>query len=333
MPKSLQVTLVRRPEGRLDSSVFDIETVKIEQPSSGQVLVRNLVFSLDPYMRPRMDDEKSYVAPFPVGAPLEGGAVGEVIASGIPEIDVGAHVLHMAGWREYALLSRKEVRTIAPTAHPLSYQLGVLGMPGLTAYAGLVSVAKLAGGESIYISSAAGTVGGLAGQMAKILGARQVIGSVGSTAKVKYAASELGYDSVIDYRTAPIADSLSNVVDGGIDVYFDNVGGDHFAAALSHMSDFGRVVMCGTISSYDDPAMRTIPGNLFNIVRKRLTVTGLYVNDHVGIADQFTRNVGQWLDDGKLAIREVKTSGVDSAPEAFLGLLRGEHIGKVLVEP
>ncbi|WP_280270542.1 NADP-dependent oxidoreductase [Nocardia wallacei] len=332
MPISTQITLARRPAGRLDSSVFRLEKVAIDEPAEGEALIRNLVFSLDPYMRPRMDDESSYVAPFEVGAALEGGTVGEVIASRIPGLEVGTHVLHMAGWREYALLSGRALRPLAPSDHPLSYHLGVLGMPGLTAYAGLVAVARLAPGESLFVSSAAGTVGSLAGQMAKLLGAARVIGSAGSPRKARYVRAELGFDAVVDYRASPIMDGLGRVAEGGIDVYFDNVGGDHFAAALSHLNDFGRVVMCGTLSSYDDPATRTVPGNLFDIVRKRLTIAGLYVNDHLDLADRFARDVGQWLRDGKLVTREVKFRGLEAAPEAFFGLLRGDHTGKVLVE-
>lgn len=332
MPKSQQVVLNRRPNGRLDDSMIDIETVAIGEPAENEVLVRNIVFSLDPYMRPRMDDERSYVEPFEIGEPLQAGAVGEVVASRAADIPVGAHVLHMAGWREYALLRRADVRRLAPSDHPPSYQLGVLGMPGLTAYAGLTAVAELAAGESIYISSAAGTVGALAGQMARLMGARRVIGST-SSAKTSYVREELGFDAVIDHSAAPILESLGRAADGGIDVYFDNVGGDHFAAALAHLNDFGRVVMCGTVSSYDDPDARTVPGNLFNIVRKRLRISGMYVNDHVGIARQFSTDVGRWLGEGRLTVRENVFHGIESAPEAFFGLLRGDHIGKVLIEP
>ncbi|MCZ4551089.1 NADP-dependent oxidoreductase [Gordonia rubripertincta] len=331
MVTSQQVVLSRRPRGRLDSSMLDIEKVTIDEPSDNEVLVRNIVFSLDPYMRPRMDDERSYIEPFAVGAPLQAGAVGEVVASGATDVPVGTHVLHMAGWRDYALLPRNAVRRIEPSEHPLSYHLGVLGMPGLTAYAGLAAVAELAPEESIYISSAAGTVGALTGQMAKLMGAARVIGSTSST-KIDYVRGELGFDEVFDYRSAPVSDSLGRAAAGGIDVYFDNVGGDHFAAALAHLNDFGRVVMCGTISSYDDPDAKTVPGNLFNIVRKRLRVSGMYVNDHVGMARQFNTDVTRWLDEGRLTVREEVVRGIESAPEAFFGLLRGDYTGKVLVE-
>ncbi|PHV67123.1 NADP-dependent oxidoreductase [Williamsia muralis] len=331
MPTSQQVILSRRPQGRLDASMLDIEKVTIDEPAENEVLVRNIVFSLDPYMRPRMDDERSYIEPFAVGAPLQAGAVGEVVASRAADIPVGAHVLHMDGWREYALLPRGAVRLLKPSDHPLSYQLGVLGMPGLTAYAGLTAVAELVPEESIYISSAAGTVGAMAGQMAKLMGASQVIGST-SSGKTEYVRDELGFDEVFDYGSAPISDSLGHAANGGIDVYFDNVGGDHFAAALAHLNDFGRVVMCGTISSYDDPDAKTVPGNLFNIVRKRLRVSGMYVNDHVGMAKQFSNDVGRWLSEGRLSVRENKFHGIESAPEAFFGLLKGDYVGKVLVE-
>lgn len=326
---SVQVALARRPAGTLDSSCFRVESVQIDDPAEGQVLVRNLVFSLDPYMRPRMDDERSYIAPFRVGHPLEGAAVAEVIKSRSAALPVGTVVLHMFGWREYAVLNERQARPVELGGFPPSYFLGALGMPGLTAFAGL-NLAKLSAGDRIFISSAAGAVGGIVAQMARLLGASEVIGSAGGPKKVKFATDAFNFDRVIDYRDGDLSENLGTAAPGGFDVYFDNVGGDHFAAALTHLTDHGRVVVCGTISSYDD-SQKTIPGNLFEIVRKRLVISGLYVNDHTRLAPEFDAKARAWITDGKLVVHESVTFGVESAPETFMSQLRGDYMGKVLV--
>jgi NADPH-dependent curcumin reductase CurA len=329
MRESVQITLARRPEGRLDRSVFGVESVRVGEPLAGQVLVKNVVFSVDPYMRPRMDDERSYIEPFAVGQPLEGGAVGVVIESRVPTIPEGTTVLHMHGWRELSILPASAVRPLDTGGFPPSYFLGVLGMPGLTAYAGL-KLAKLEPGESLFVSSAAGAVGSLAGQLARKMGAGRVVGSVGSDTKADFVTGTLGFDSAVNYRVGPIVDLLAAAAPEGIDAYFDNVGGDHFSAALTHLRDHGRIVVCGTISSYEG-ADRSVPGNLFEIVRKRLTISGLLVNDHTALAETFRNDVGTWLREGGLVVHETERTGVENAPEAFIGLLQGKFMGKVFV--
>lgn len=326
---STHVALARRPEGTLDSSCFRIESVPVAEPGQGQVLVRNLVFSVDPYMRPRMDDERSYIAPFLLGEPLEGAAVGEVVESCSAKLPVGTIVLHMLGWREYAVLHEKQARPVDLDGFPPSYFLGALGMPGLTAYAGL-KVAELSAGDRVFVSSAAGAVGGLVGQMARLLGASEVIGSAGGARKVEFATDAFKFDRVVDYRAGSLKEQLGIAAPNGFEVYFDNVGGDHFAAALTHLTDHGRIVVCGTISSYNDRE-KTIPGNLFEIVRKRLVITGLYVNDHTRLAAEFDAAARAWIAGGQLVVHESMTSGIESAPETFMNQLRGDHIGKVLV--
>ena len=221
-----QIVLASRPTGAPTSDNFRLETVDLPEPTDGQVVVRNVVMSVDPYMRGRMNDVKSYVAPFAVDAPLEGGAVGEVIASRSADVSVGQHVLHGAGWRDHAVLPAESVTVVDTDRAPASAYLGVLGMPGLTAYVGLTAVAEMRAGDTVFVSGAAGAVGQIAGQVARALGAGRVVGSAGSDDKVA-RLQEIGYDAGFNYKTAPVRESLREVAPDGIDVYFDNVGGDH----------------------------------------------------------------------------------------------------------
>jgi NADPH-dependent curcumin reductase CurA len=327
---SREVRLAARPVGEPRLSDFELAEVELPDPGPGELLVRNEWMSVDPYMRGRMNDVESYVPPFALGAPLEGGAVGKVVASGADGFAPGQWVLHMLGWREYALLPAAHARAIdTELARPSAY-LGVLGTTGFTAYVGLFEIAGLREGETVFVSAAAGAVGSVAGQLAKLKGCR-VIGSAGSAEKVTYLIETLGFDAAFNYRDGPVQALLRKAAPDGIDVYFDNVGGDHLEAALEALHDFGRVAMCGAISLYNATELPPGPRNIPMVVRKRLMLRGFIVVDHMQSMGDFMRDVGGWLREGKLDYRETVVEGIERAPEAFIGLLRGENLGKMLV--
>jgi NADPH-dependent curcumin reductase CurA len=303
----------------------------VPDPGAGEVLVRNRWMSVDPYMRGRMNDVKSYVPPFQLGAPRDGGAVGEVVASGDESVAVGDTVLHGLGWREYALAPAGAVRRVDTALAPPQAYLGVLGMTGLTAYAGLIDVAGLRDGDVVFVSGAAGAVGGIAGQIAKLRG-HEVIGSAGSAAKVEHVTGELGFDRAFDYHDGPVAESLASAAPDGIDVYFDNVGGEHLEAAIGALNRDGRVAMCGAVAQYNSTEPAAGPRNMAMVVGKRLTLRGFIVSDHGHLMGDFVREVGTWLSEGRIRYRETVTEGIESAPAAFIGLLRGENTGKMLVK-
>lgn len=322
-----QVQLTARPQGT--PTPADFRTVDVDLPDlvEGQVLVRNTFLSVDPYMRGRMNDVKSYVPPYALDAPLEGGAVGVVEESTSERVPVGATVNHMAGWREHAVLGEREVRVVDTDAAPASAYLGALGMPGLTAWVGLTAIGQVQEGDTVFVSGAAGAVGSIAGQVAKKLGAAKVVGSAGSAAKVAWLTDELGYDAAFDYSQAPVARQLAD--HAPVDVYFDNVGGDHLEAAILHMADFGRLALCGAIAGYDTP----VPGprNLMMAISKRLTLRGFIVTDHGDLAGEFYRTVGPWLASGEITYRETVLDGLDRTVEGFLGLATGANTGKMLI--
>ncbi|MFJ6669911.1 NADP-dependent oxidoreductase [Actinosynnema sp. NPDC091369] len=325
-----EIRLASRPEGFPTPENFELVEVPLPEVADGQVLVRNQVMSVDPYMRGRMNAGKSYVAPFEVGAALDGGAVGEVVASKAPGFEVGDTVLHGLGWREYAAVDAAHATKVDPQAAPIGAYLGVLGMPGMTAYAGLLEVAAFKEGDVVFVSGAAGAVGQVAGQVARLRGAKRVIGSAGSDAKVEYLVEELGFDAAFNYKDGPVGELLAQAAPDGIDVYFDNVGGDHLEAAIDAFTDHGRAALCGAISHYNTKTPIG-PRNLGLAVGKRLTLRGFLVHDHKHLRADFVREVGGWIDSGELRYRETVTEGLDRAPEAFIGMLRGENLGKALV--
>lgn len=322
--------LARRPAGTPTHD--DVELVEVDLPdlADGQVLVENLVMSVDPYMRGRMRDAKSYAAPWEVGEPMQAGTVGRVIASRSDEVGEGAHVVHELGWREHAVVDAAAVRPVEAGTLPLSYHLGVLGMPGLTAYAGLNDVAHLAEGETLFVSGAAGAVGSIAGQIARLQGAT-VIGSAGTDEKVRWLVDELGFDRAVNYRDGAIARLLRDAAPDGIDVYFDNVGGDHLEAAIGALRLHGRVAVCGMISQYNATEPTPGPRNLGQLIVNRLTVRGFLVADHVHLYREFAERVGGWLAAGDIHVRETVHDGLDTAFDAFLGLFEGDNLGKMLV--
>jgi NADPH-dependent curcumin reductase CurA len=324
-----EIHLAARPTGWPTPDNFRTVEVELDEPGPGEVLVRNTFMSVDPYMRGRMNDVKSYVPPFRLDEPLDGGAVGEVVASADEALRPGDTVLHQRGWREHAVLPVAEARKVDTSTVPASAYLGVLGMPALTAYVGLTRIAGLREGDTVFVSGAAGAVGSMAGQMARLLGAGRVVGSAGSAEKVAWVTDELGFDAAFSYRDGRVVKQLA--AHAPVDVYFDNVGGDHLEAAIFHMADFGRIAMCGAIAGYN--AEEPVPGprNMMMVVSKRLTLRGFIVSDHGEAAREFYDRAAGWLADGSLKHRETVVDGLDRAVEAFLGLHRGDNTGKMLV--
>jgi len=325
-----EIRLARRPEGLPGLDDFELVETDVAEPADGQLLIRNAFVSVDPYMRGRMRDVPSYTPPYRLGEVMSGGAVGKVVESRIPRFSAGDWVLHYLGWREWALSGERGLTQVDPSLAPVSAYLGVLGMPGLTAYVGLFDIGRPRDGETVLVSGAAGAVGSAAGQMAKIAGCR-VVGSAGSTEKVAWL-QELGFDEAFDYRERPVRDALRDAAPDGIDVYFDNVGGDHLEAAIGALRPFGRVVACGAISRYNDEAARPGPRNLAMLFTKRLRLEGFIVSDHADRAADFLRDAAGWVADGRLRWRETVVEGIENAPTAFLGLLRGDNIGKMVVK-
>ena len=326
-----QIVLASRPDGWPTAANFALTETDRPDLADGQVRVRNLFMSVDPYMRGRMNDVKSYTPPFEVGKPLEGGAVGTVIETRSPDLAVGDLVLHMLGWRDEAVLDARHARKVPAVEgmSPSAY-LGVLGMPALTAYVGLLDIAALKPGDAVFVSGAAGAVGSVAGQIAKLKGASLVIGSAGSDDKVRWL-TEIGFDVAFNYKNAPVLDQLRSAAPGGIDVYFDNVGDDHLDAALWVLNTHGRVAMCGAIARYNATELPPGPSAIAMVITKRLTLRGFIITDHQDRLPDMIAEVGGWLRDGKLSYRETVVDGLDHAPDAFIDLLRGANTGKMII--
>ena len=328
-----EVRLAARPRGWPTPGDFAIAEVTVGEPADGQVVVRNQFMSVDPYMRGRMDDVKSYTPPFELGRALEGAAIGEVVASAAERVPVGATVLHGLGWREYTVADAARVRVVDPAAAPTpSAYLGVLGMPGLTAYVGLLDIARFQEGDTVFVSGAAGAVGSIAGQIARLRGAQRVVGSAGSAAKVAHLVDDLGFDAAFNYKDAPVRQQLRAAAPDGIDVYFDNVGGDHLEAAISALRKYGRVALCGAIAQYNATEPAGAPRNLAQAIGKELTLRGFIVSNHSDRMPAFAGEMAGWLRDGRIRWQEtVVDGGIERAPEAFLGVLRGDNTGKMVV--
>ena len=321
---SREVILARRPDGAPQESDFELRDAAEPPLADGDVRVRNVYVSVDPYMRSRMSGIRTYVGPYEVGEPIDGGAVGQVVESRHPGFGEGDWVLSMLGWRELGTSPGDRLRKLDPDLAPPSTALGVLGMPGLTAWVGLVDIGAVKDGETIYVSGAAGAVGSAATQIAKLKGLR-VIGSAGSPEKVEWLRS-LGIEA-FDYRETAQRDALAD----GIDVYFDNVGGEQLEGALNALRPFGRVIACGSISRYNDTRPEPGPRNLAYVVTKRLRMQGFIVTDHMDRYPAFVAEVGPWVRDGALSYRETVVDGIERIPDAFAGLFRGDNVGKMLV--
>jgi NADPH-dependent curcumin reductase CurA len=324
---SREFRLTSRPSGLPAADNFEFATVELASPAEGQILVRNLLLSVDPYMRGRMNDARSYVPPFQVGATLEGGAVGRVIESKAEGFAAGDLVLSMHGWREAWVAEPKYVRKLDPTVQPVSAWLGVLGVTGMTAWAGL-NLIDVKAGDRVFISGAAGGVGIIAGQLAKQRGCT-VIGSAGSAAKVAMLTSELGFDAAFNYRDGNVYRQLMAAAPQGIDVYFDNVGGEHLEAAISALRPFGRVAACGSISGYNDPTPG--PRNMALVIGKRLTIKGFIVSDYMAQTAAFESEVRPLLESGAVQARETFVHGIEQTATAFLSLFSGGNTGKLIV--
>ncbi|MFE9607480.1 NADP-dependent oxidoreductase [Streptomyces sp. NPDC006012] len=324
--------LVSRPVGWPKPEDFALVETEVPTPGEGQVLVRNTYLSVDPYMRGRMSAAKSYAEPYRLGAAMLGGAVGEVVASRAEGFAEGDHVLHYLGWREYAAVDAATAVKVDPSAAPLSTYLGVLGMTGLTAYAGLLRTAALKQGDVVFVSGAAGAVGSQVGQIARLKGASRVIGSAGSDEKVKLLVDEYGFDAAFNYKNGPVAEQLRTAAPDGIDVYFDNVGGEHLEAAIGALKLHGRIAICGMISIYNDTDPAPGPRNLGRLIQTRGRIEGFLVNDHRDLQQQFVQEVGPWLGSGQLKYRETVVEGIGNTLEAFLGVLRGVNTGKMVVK-
>jgi len=328
-----RIVLVSRPVGEPTASNFRLEEAAIPTPGDGQVLLRTIWLSLDPYMRGRMADGPSYAAPVPIGGVMEGGTVCEVIASHNSGFAKGDIVLARAGWQTHALSDGKDLRKIDPRLGPISTAVGVLGMPGMTAYTGLLDIGKPQPGETVVVAAASGAVGSAVGQIARIKGARAV-GIAGGKDKCAYVKSELGFDDCLDHRDPELAAQLKAACPKGIDVYFENVGGAVFEAVFPLFNAFARMPVCGLIAHYNDTeakAPKWAASMMRAVLTKRLTIRGFIVSDFAARHADFLRDMSQWLAEGKLKHKEFITEGLDSAPQAFIGLLKGANFGKQLV--
>ncbi len=327
-----EVRLVSRPVGWPTHDDFEVVESRVPDLSDGQVRVRNLVMSVDPYMRGRMSAARSYAAPYAVGEAMTGGAVGVVEESRAEGFAVGDHVLHGLGWREVAVLDATGARVVDVSAAPASAYLGVLGMTGLTAYAGLTRIAAVAPGDVVFVSGAAGAVGGAVGQIAKALGASRVVGSAGSAEKVRHVVEDLGFDDAFSYKDGPVSQQLRESTPDGIDVYFDNVGGEQLEAAIASLRRGGRVAVCGMISVYNDTEPAPGPRNLSRLIQTRGRIQGFLVGDHYDLQKEFVQEVGAWIRSGELKYSETVVEGIENNLEAFFGVLRGDNIGKMIVK-
>ena len=329
---SHQWKLVRRPVGPPVEEDFSYEGVELEPLDDGEIRVANEFLSIDPYMRGRMNDMKSYIPPFELGKTMLGGAVGRVIESRSPDLSEGDVVEHYYGWRDVAqgnaahFTKRAELPGL-----PTSVYLGALGVPALTAWIGLFVVAEMKAGDAVFVSGAAGAVGTAVGQLARLHGASRVIGSAGSQAKIELITSKYGYDVAFNYKDGKVSRQLAAAAPEGIDVYFDNVGGDHLEAAIYSMNRDGRAAICGSISSYNAESMPPGPRNLWMLTTKSLTLKGFTIPSMMHHTDTFLAEVGPLVASGDFVWNETIVDGIDNALEAFHGLMRGENTGKMLV--
>jgi NADPH-dependent curcumin reductase len=324
-----QWVLASRPVGRADESSFKLIDAAIPSLQDGQALIKVHYLSLDPYMRGRMDDVKSYAAPQKLDEVMVGGTVGEVVDSKTDRLRRGDMVVGMGGWQQYYATDASGVRVVDTRAVPASAYLGVLGMPGVTAWYGLFRIGTPQAGETVVVSAASGAVGSVVGQLAKIHGCRAV-GFAGGPAKCAYVVGELGFDSCVDYKSDGARAAFAAATPNGVDVVFENVGGAVFDMALARMNVSGRVALCGLIAGYNGQDIA--PRNVRSILVNRLTVTGFIVTDHTDLWPQALQEIGRHVAAGTLKYRESVAVGIENAPRAFIGLLNGENFGKQLVK-
>ena len=327
---NIQICLARRPSGWVRESDFNVVRTGMPNPGEGQILLKSLFLSLDPYMRLRMDDAKSYAPPVEIGAVMVGGTVSEVIASRHPGYRPGDIVTGMTGWQLFALSDGKLLRPVDPALAPWSAALGVVGMPGVTAWVGLLDIGMPKAGETVVVSAASGAVGSVAGQIAKIKGCR-IVGIAGGAVKCEYVTRELGFDACIDYRGGDLHGQLAAACPNGVDVYFDNVGGEILDTLLRLLNPFARIALCGLISQYNE-VENTGLKNLRSLLVNRVRLQGFIVSDHLNRFPPALAELGQWYKAGRLKYRESVAHGIENAPRAFIGMLRGENFGKQVVK-
>ncbi len=329
-----RLVLAERPKGEPDANTLRLETAPIPEPADGQMLLRTEFLSLDPYMRGRMSDAPSYAAPVEIGGVMVGGTVARVVSSKIDGFAEGDRVLSFSGWQDYALSDGAGVAKLGDMAQP-SWALGVLGMPGFTAWAGLKQIGQPKPGETIVVAGATGPVGATVGQIGKILGCR-VVGIAGGAEKCAHAVEDLGFDACIDHKADDFADQLAAATPDGIDVYFENVGGKVLDAVLPQLNTGARIPVCGLISQYNATSLPEGPDRMNwlmgQLLRKRMTLRGFIIFDDFGhLYPEFAKEMGGWVRDGRIKYREEIIDGLEQAPEAFVGLLRGESFGKRVI--
>ena len=329
-----RIVLAERPRGRPGPSNFRLEEAPVPEPGAGELLCRTIYLSLDPYMRGRMNDAPSYTPPVAIGEVMTGGTVGQVVKSNLDGFMPGDFVTGHGGWQDFSVFKAGELRKVDPAQAPISTALGVLGMPGMTAYTGLHEIGRPQAGETLVVAAASGAVGAAVGQIAKIRGCRAV-GVAGSKAKCDYVVNELGFDACLDHRAGDLAAALADACPKGVDVYWENVGGRVLEAVLPLLNRFARIPVCGLIAWYNatepPPGPDRMPLLFRSILVKRLTIRGFIVWDFNALEEQFRREVGQWVREGRLRYREDIRDGLEHAPQALIGLLEGENFGKLLV--
>ena len=331
-----RVVLAARPEGAPTAADFRIEHAPMPAPRTGQVLLRNRWLSLDPYMRGRMNAGRSYAAPVEIGEVMDGGTVSEVVQSLHPAWSPGDLVLAHAGWQSHAVVDGETLRRkLDPAGLPPQTALGVHGMPGFPAYAGLHEIGKPQHGETVVVAAASGPVGATVGQIARLRGAR-VVGIAGGPDKVAHVKHDLGFDVALDHRADDFDEQLAAACPDGIDVYFENVGGKVFDAVLPLLNDFARIPVCGLVAHYNAtgpaPGPDRVPQLMSLILTRHLTVRGFIQHDFIALYPEFVREMGHWLRDGRIRYREDVVEGLENAPEAFIGMLEGKNFGKLLVK-
>ena len=333
--KNHKVVLASRPVGEPKPTDFRMVEEAVAKPGPGQVLLKTLWLSLDPYMRGRMSAAKSYADPLEIGETMTGGAVSKVTASNNPAFPVGEIVVGNTGWQEYAVSDGTGLRKVDPSLAPISTAVGVLGMPGMTAYTGLLNIGQPKPGETLVVAAASGAVGAVVGQIGKLKGCR-VVGIAGGPDKVRYLTEELGFDVGLDHRAPDFAEQLRAAVPNGIDIYFENVGGHVWEAVFPLLNKFARIPVCGLIAHYNDIEPRQgidrLPILMRSILSNRLTLRGYIVHDFADQQQDFLRDVSGWIKAGKIKYREDVVHGLEKAPEALIGLLKGRNFGKLLVK-
>ena len=330
--KNKQVRLSSRPSGWVTPDNFELTEAEAGEPGDGEVLVRNIFLSVDPYMRSRMNDVKSYIPPFQIGEVLQAGVVGQVEASNFEGVAEGDYVIGMLGWENYSICDGRQLRKLAQSSAPLSWHLGILGMPGMTAYVGLMKIAQAKAGEHVFVTAASGAVGSVVGQLARIHGCR-VAGSAGSDQKVALLKEEFGYNAAFNYKTSnSLTASVKDACPDGVDVLFENVGGEILEAVLWNMRDYGRIAVCGMIADYNEEEPQPGPRGMMLMIGRRLTMRGFIVTDHPETCEEYVGKAIGWISDGKLKYRETVVEGIENAAQAFIDMLKGGNTGKQIVQ-